>query len=94
VTALRPDAADRTFVLGEFGRLLAAVDTAVLPSTSDIHGRGVALVQAVAKLRGDTRPCHRTTSTTRGAAATRSSAVVADEIQATVTPLAAALRGN
>ena len=31
VVALRPDAADRTFVMGEFGRLLAAVDAAALP---------------------------------------------------------------
>lgn len=31
VVEMRPDAADRTFVLGEFGRLLAAVDLSVLP---------------------------------------------------------------
>ena len=31
VVALRPDAAERTFVLGEFGRLLADVDAAALP---------------------------------------------------------------
>jgi protein-tyrosine phosphatase len=31
VVALRPDAAGRTFVLGEFGRLLASIDPAALP---------------------------------------------------------------
>ena len=31
VTALRPDAADRTFVLGEFGRLLPMVDLTTQP---------------------------------------------------------------
>src|SRR4051812_30022312 len=31
VVALRPDAASRTFVLGEFGRLLSAVDAVTLP---------------------------------------------------------------
>jgi protein-tyrosine phosphatase len=32
VTALRPDAGSRTFVLGEFGRLLRLVDPATLPA--------------------------------------------------------------
>ena len=94
VNALRPDAADRTFVLGEFGRLLAAVDTAVLPSTSDIHGRGVALVQAVAKLRGDTPPLPQDDLDDPWGRGDPVFSRVADEIQATVTPLAAALRGN
>jgi protein-tyrosine phosphatase len=60
VVALRPDAADRTFVLGEFGRLLSAVDRDALPSASpsgevkpdDVFGRGTAIVEAVARLRG------------------------------------------
>lgn len=56
VTALRPDAADRTFVLGEFGRLLKGVDPASLPPSG--YERGVALVQAVAALR-DGRPPER-----------------------------------
>jgi protein-tyrosine phosphatase len=55
VVALRPDAADRTFVLGEFGRLLAAVDAASLPpsdgSPEGFTARGVALVQQVDQLR-------------------------------------------
>ena len=59
VVALRPDASARTFVLGEFGRLLAAVDVARLPAaaaTPDaVYARGVALVEAVeAARRGST----------------------------------------
>jgi protein-tyrosine phosphatase len=57
VVALRPDAAGRTFVLGEFGRLLPAVDAAALPPAAPkpeaVHARGVAIVEAVARLRGD-----------------------------------------
>ncbi|MEU4422645.1 phosphotyrosine protein phosphatase [Actinoplanes sp. NPDC024001] len=57
VVALRPDAAQRTFVLGEFGRLLGAVDAAALPPAEPepaaVHARGVAIVEAVARLRGD-----------------------------------------
>ena len=58
VVALRPDAAPRAFVLGEFGRLLAAVDPAGLPAaeptTEAVYARGTALVAAVdAMRRGD-----------------------------------------
>jgi protein-tyrosine phosphatase len=55
--SLRPDAADRTFVLGEFGRLLAGVDADALPPAAPdpeaVYARGVAIVEAVAALRGD-----------------------------------------
>jgi protein-tyrosine phosphatase len=51
VLALRPDAAPRTFVLGEFGRLLPEADTAALPAAAPgadaVYARGVALVAAV-----------------------------------------------
>jgi protein-tyrosine phosphatase len=51
VVALRPDAAARTFVLGEFGRLLGALATETLPAadpTPDaVYARGVALVAAL-----------------------------------------------
>ena len=44
VVALRPDAAARTFVLGELGRLLVGVDPAALPSAEPkpdaVHARG------------------------------------------------------
>src|SRR5690348_8345302 len=46
VLSLRPDAAARTFVLGEFGRLLASIDVDALPS-GPVYDRGVALVEAV-----------------------------------------------
>ena len=55
VVALRPDAAARTFVLGEFGRLLAGVDAAALPAAEPkpdaVRARGVALVEQVHALR-------------------------------------------
>ncbi|MFG1602628.1 phosphotyrosine protein phosphatase [Actinoplanes sp. NPDC049265] len=50
VVALRPDAAGRTFVLGEFGRLLASVPPGDLP-TADVYARGVAIVEAAERLR-------------------------------------------
>jgi protein-tyrosine phosphatase len=58
VVALRPDARSRTFVLGEFGRLLARVDPATLPraDAESVHARGVAIVEAVDRLRGDEPP--------------------------------------
>lgn len=55
VVALRPDAAGRTFVMGEFGRLLGAVDAAALPA-GDVHARGVAIAEAVHRLRGSDAP--------------------------------------
>jgi protein-tyrosine phosphatase len=60
VVALRPDAADRTFVLGEFGRLLAGIDKDALPSGEPkpdaVHHRGAAIVEAAARLRGSDAP--------------------------------------
>ncbi|MFI5889039.1 phosphotyrosine protein phosphatase [Actinoplanes sp. NPDC051513] len=60
VVALRPDAADRTFVMGEFGRLLGAVDTSTLPpadgDAASVHARGVAIIEAVHRLRGPDGP--------------------------------------
>ena len=79
VVALRPDAAARTFVLGEFGRLLAAVDAAALPA-----GRGDPATGCTPGAWPWWRPrtppgrvprrCPPTISTTRGAAATSASA--------------------
>src|SRR4051794_5018838 len=55
VVALRPEAADRTFVMGEFGRLLGALDQAALPAAEAkpdaVYDRGVAIVAAVHRLR-------------------------------------------
>ncbi|WP_045742410.1 phosphotyrosine protein phosphatase [Actinoplanes rectilineatus] len=60
VVALRPDAAARTFVLGEFGRLLAGVDAAALPPAGvkpdEVHARGTAIVEEIARLRGADAP--------------------------------------
>ena len=60
VVALRPDAASRTFVLGEFGRLLAGIDAATLPSAEPkpeaVHARGLAIVKAADRLRNGEPP--------------------------------------
>lgn len=92
VTALRPDAAAKTFVLGEFGRLLKDVDPATLPGP--VHERGEALVRAVDAVR-DGRPPERGDDLDdpwgRG---DQVFSRVADEIQATVGPLAKILIGK
>jgi protein-tyrosine phosphatase len=52
VLSLVPSADGRTFVLGEFGRLLADAELSTLPPfADDPHARGVALVEAVDALR-------------------------------------------
>jgi low molecular weight protein-tyrosine phosphatase len=61
VVALRPDAAGRTFVTGEFGRLLGSIDAAALPPAADptleaVRARGAAIVEAVHRLRGAAGP--------------------------------------
>ncbi|WP_250027446.1 arsenate reductase/protein-tyrosine-phosphatase family protein [Paractinoplanes maris] len=60
VVALRPDAAGRTFVTGEFGRLLSGVDASELPpgepKPDAVRARGAAIVEAVRRLRGDSGP--------------------------------------
>jgi protein-tyrosine phosphatase len=56
VLALRPEAVERTYVLGEFGRLLRSVDLGRLPPSGlhpdGVYDRGVALVTAVSEVRG------------------------------------------
>ncbi|MCW2501872.1 MAG: phosphotyrosine protein phosphatase [Actinomycetia bacterium] len=60
VVTLAPEAAPRTFVLGEFARLLAAVDTADLPGyrpeVAAVADRGRALVAAAHAARGGEPP--------------------------------------
>jgi len=62
IGGLRPDALPRTFVLGEFGRLVRRLDAAALPpaggGAQGVHARGVALVAAVDAARAgeDPRP--------------------------------------
>ncbi|WP_327006021.1 phosphotyrosine protein phosphatase [Dactylosporangium sp. NBC_01737] len=88
VVSLRPDAAPRTFVWGQFARLLpgAAAD---LPAGGDVYDRGVALVDLVDKARDEVLddddladPWGRPDAFF---------GVVADQIQALTRPLAAAL---
>ncbi|MDG4783521.1 phosphotyrosine protein phosphatase [Micromonospora sp. WMMD961] len=95
VVALRPDAAARTFVLGEFGRLLAAVDATALPSgeatPEAVYARGVALVTAAhdARLGASALPTDDLDDPWgRG---DQCFSRVADEIEETVHPLAGAL---
>ncbi|MEV4762322.1 phosphotyrosine protein phosphatase [Micromonospora chokoriensis] len=95
VVALRPDAAARTFVLGEFGRLLAAVDATALPSAEAtpeaVYARGVALVAAAhdARLGASALPTDDLDDPWgRG---DQCFSRVADEIEETVHPLAGAL---
>jgi protein-tyrosine phosphatase len=95
VVALRPDAAARTFVLGEFGRLLAAVDAAGLPpveATPDaVYARGVALVAAADSARQGASALPADDLDDPWGRGDQCFSRVADEIEETVHPLAAAL---
>jgi low molecular weight protein-tyrosine phosphatase len=97
VRSLDPDAADRTFVLGELGRLLPEIDLGALPpAASDpdaVYARGVALVAAAAAARGGEPPRPADDLDDPWGRGDRYFGRVADEIEATVRPLAAALLG-
>ena len=108
VLDLRPDAAHRTFVLGEFGRLLADLDLNMLPrndgSPASAYDRGIALVVLVDAARGGgavwgsdgeqrVPPRRRDNLSDPWGMADHEFARVADEIEATVVPFAAALVG-
>lgn len=60
VVSLRPDAAGRTFVFGEFGRLLGKIDRAPLPPASrtpdGVYARATALVEAADAVRAGAPP--------------------------------------
>jgi protein-tyrosine phosphatase len=92
---LRPDAAERTFVLGEFGRLLPEVDAGALPPYAPdpdaVYARGVALVEAVDKVRAGRTPLRGDDLDDPWGRGDGYFARVADEIDATVRPLAATL---
>lgn len=95
VVALRPDAAERTFVLGEFGRLLATVETGALPAagpTPDaVYARGVALVAAVHAARAGAGALPTDDLDDPWGRGDQCFSRVADEIEETVHPLAAVL---
>jgi len=95
VVALRPEARSRTFVLGEFGRLLAGVDPAALPGADagaeSVHARGVAIVEAVDRLRGDEPPRPGDDLDDPWGRGDQTFTRIAEEIEQTTTPLAAAL---
>ncbi len=92
VVALRPDAAGRTFVWGQFARLLPSVAGQLPPAGRDagsVYARGVALVDLVDKARDEVRdeddladPWGRPDDFF---------GIVADQVQALTRPLAAAL---
>ncbi len=92
VHGLTPDADDRTFVLGEFGRLLTQVDERELPAFAPepdaVYARGVALVEAVANVRGGRPPRPADDLDDPWGRADRYFARIADEIDNTVQPLA------
>jgi protein-tyrosine phosphatase len=89
VLELRPDAEEKTFVLGEFGRLLPTVRLEDLPPAEHPYERGLALVAAAAAARGPVRPDDDLDDP--WGMPDREFARVADQIEATVVPLAAAL---
>jgi protein-tyrosine phosphatase len=95
VVALRPDAAPRTFVLGQFGRLLAGVDREALPAADltpeAVYARGVAVVEAVHALREDTPPLPGDDLDDPWGRGDQTFDRVADEIEDTVVPLAGLL---
>lgn len=95
VRGLRADTEDRTFVLGELGRLLTKIDEDDLPpfgpDPDAVHARGVALVEAAAKVRGGRPPRPADDLDDPWGRADRYFARIADEIDHTVQPLARVL---
>lgn len=92
VVALRPDAAERTFVLGTFGRLLPTIDTAGLPAAEltpeGVYARGTALVEAVRAARVGDTPLPSDDLDDPWGRGDDCFSRVADEIEETVQPLA------
>ena len=95
VTSLAPDAASRVFVLGQFGRLLGQTELVDLPPVAHtpeaVHARGVALVDLVDRVRKGSDPIPQDDLADPYGMDDRFYARVADQIDATVRPLAVAL---
>jgi protein-tyrosine phosphatase len=97
VLTLRPAARARTFVLGEFGRLLASLPAPPLPPSTDAasaHARGVALVAAVDAARAGARSRRDDDLDDPYGLSAREFTRAAERIQTTVVPLAGALAGG
>jgi protein-tyrosine phosphatase len=92
VGSIVPDAIERTFVLGEFGRLLRGLDPTGLPPFAfdphAVHARGVAIVAAAAKLRAGEEPRPDDEIDDPYGRTNSYFAEVADTIEATTTPFA------
>jgi protein-tyrosine phosphatase len=88
VHALRPDATDRTFVLGHLRRLLIEIDTAALPpygTEPDVFfGRAAAVVEAARRARGDSAAAHEDDLDDPWGRGEQTFARVADEIDEAV----------
>jgi protein-tyrosine phosphatase len=95
VLALRPEAVERTYVLGELGRLLLSVELGRLPPTGPhpeaVYSRGVALVAAVSEARGGEIAQPGDDLDDPYGRGDGYFSRVADQIEQTVRPLAAAL---
>jgi protein-tyrosine phosphatase len=95
VVALRPDAAARTFVFGEFGRLSDRVDLGGLPPAGrdpdSVYARGVALVELVDAARAGREPLPEDDLDDPWGRPDSYFGRVADEIHAVTRPLAATL---
>lgn len=95
VASLRPDAVGRTFVLGEFGRLLPAIDARALPpagpTPEDAYARGVAIVEAAGAVRRGAPPLPEDDLDDPWGRGDQCFSRVADEIEETVRPFAALL---
>jgi protein-tyrosine phosphatase len=94
VLRLRPGARGRTFVLGELGRLLprVAVPAQGVPrDPATAHARGTALVAAADAARAGSAARDADDLDDPYGLSARAFARTADEIEATVVPLAAAL---
>jgi len=95
VVALRADAASRTFVLGEFARLLATLDAAALPPAEPkpdaVYARGVAIVEAVDARRAKEPPLPSDDLDDPWGRGDQTFTRVGDEIEDTIVPFAALL---
>jgi protein-tyrosine phosphatase len=95
VVALRPDAARRTFVLGEFGRLLGGIDQKALPpaepTVAAVHARGTAIVRAADESRAGEPPLPTDDLDDPWGRGDQTFTRIGDEIEDTIVPFAALL---